>query len=63
MELKAYEYDMTCGEHHEHLLNCKTCQALAQHFFAQKAGSTVSKDKAKAARENGKKGGRPKKTR
>ncbi len=54
---------MTCGERHQHLLNCATCQSLALVFFAQRAGSTLSKNKAKAARENGKKGGRPKKTR
>ncbi len=52
---------MTCGEMHEHLLNCKTCQALAQYYFTQRAGSTISKAKSEAARLNGKKGGRPKK--
>lgn len=52
---------MTCGDHHHHLLNCKTCQALAQHFFAQRAGSTITKKKQLASKKNGKLGGRPKK--
>lgn len=49
---------MTCGEYHNHLLNCKTCQALAHVYFAQRAGSVTSTKKAKASRKNGKKGGR-----
>lgn len=53
--------DRTCGERHNHLLNCKTCQALAQTFFAQKAGSTITEKKKKSSKLNGMKGGRPKK--
>lgn len=52
---------MTCAEYHEHLLNCKVCQALAQSYFAQRAGATITEKKIEAARENGKKGGRPRK--
>ena len=41
----------------------KTWMARLRSEFARQAGATKSEAKAKAARENGKKGGRPRKTR
>lgn len=55
------ENELTCGARHHHFLNCKCCQALAAIYFTQRAGSTITKKKSKASRENGKLSGRPKK--
>ena len=52
-----------CHEALKHIEVCETCYEKAFEYFkaesAAIAGSTRSYKKAKAARENGKKGGRP----
>jgi hypothetical protein len=50
---------MTCLEAYAHVMTCKECMDRIIAYNAGMAGRSKSEDKARAARENGKKGGRP----
>ena len=56
---------MECNRAFIHVITCKGCFETMQKYIsrlaAARAGSTTGKAKARAARENGKLGGRPKK--
>lgn len=51
--------EVSCNVVATHIMNCDACLSLVRQFIAQATGSHTSKKKALSSRENGKKGGRP----
>lgn len=52
--------EQDCNITMSHMMTCEYCRKYYNRYIAKRVGSFRSEKKAKASRENGKKGGRPK---
>lgn len=61
LKQKEIETRLFCGVSVRHIMECSDCMSAIQSELARRAGASKSEAKAKSSRENGLKGGRPKK--